>query len=223
VREATLCPQGPLGRNRLPLPVHLVALLGWVAGAGCSDETRPGILIEVKVEDPDLRPQVVQFDWIAPGQAVLVRGELTPNSRPSDETFFGSLFIETRGPLDAPRVIALQGRLNDGEIVSGSHAVFPPSFEDFRSYRILLGSPLADADGNGLPDIIDRCTSPGAEATCAAPPDAGAPPTPDAPVEDAPPPSPDAPPDAGVPDAPDGRDGAGDGAAADGSADATVG
>jgi hypothetical protein len=224
VRDSTLCRPG-LSGQKCPSPaVHLVLLLGWLGGA-CGSDRRPGILIEVTVENPDFRPQVVQFDWMAPGQQVLVQGELTPYSRPSDPTFFGSLFIETRGRLEESRVIALQGRLNDGEVVSGTYAVIPPDIESFRSYAILLGAPLPDGDGNGTPDIIDRCTSPGADVGCAAGvPDGGAPP-PDASLEDGPAPSPDAPPDSPERDAgaEAGMDVGGDAPAGDAPADSTAG
>ncbi len=197
MREANVCPSVPFGGVLL---AGLGALLGTL---GCSEEKKPGILIEVTVERVELRPDLVLFDWIAPGRPALVRGELAPRPRSGDESFFASLFVETRGPLDQPRVIALQGRLADGAVVSGGFAVIPTSIESYRSYAILLGPPLPDSDQNGAPDLVERCTRSEVDATCIEVPDAGLPP-PDAPVlEDAAPPPPDAAPDAPLDSAPD--------------------
>jgi hypothetical protein len=206
VRDATVSRSGRRRRNRLgravPPPLLLLLLLA------CRNERRPGVLIEVEVDREDFRPEVVLFDWIAPGRPVLVRGELTAHLRPDDETFFASLFIETRGRLQDPRVIALQGRNGAGRSVSGGYVVILPSIEDFRSFRLRLGEPLADSDDNGTPDIVERCTTE-TNTTCADPPDAGVPPGPDAAPEDTAPPSPDAPEDTTAPEdsaPPDSRD-----------------
>jgi hypothetical protein len=197
VRDATVCRSDRHRRNRLARAVPLVLLLLIPALLACRNERRPGVLIEVEVDREEFKPEVVQFDWIAPGRGILVRGELTPHLRPDDETFFASLFIETRGRLQEPRVIALQGRIGGDRTVSGGYVVIFPSIEDFRSFRLRLGPPLPDSDDNGTPDIVERCSAE-SNTTCADPPDAGAPPPPDAPPEDTAP-DPDAPEDTSLP------------------------
>jgi hypothetical protein len=153
--------------------------LGFYAAAGCTEEPKPGVLIELRVEQEEYRPQLVVFDWIVPGR-VLLRGQLPARPNASDPSFFATLFIETRGPLTEARVIALRG-LRDGLIVSGSVGVFQPSFQDIQSSRISLGAPLFDGNDDGVPDIIERCIDTETGARCLEPPDAAAASYPDAP------------------------------------------
>jgi hypothetical protein len=204
VPDATVCRWGRRRRNCLARAIHPLLLLLPALGAAsgllaCRNDRRPGVLIEVEVDKEEFRPEVLQFDWMAPGRGVLVRGELSPHLRPDDETFFASLFIETRGRLQDPRVIALQGRDGAGNNVSGGYVVVQPSIEDFRSFRLRLGPPLPDSDGDGTPDIVERCTAE-SDTSCAGPPDAGPPPTPDAAPEDTAPPEDAALEDTAVPD-----------------------
>jgi hypothetical protein len=204
-----------------PAPVRFAFLLFSVgcllAGGGCGDEQRPGVLIYVRGEAGNL-PDLVMFDWIAPGRPVLVSGQLAAHLDPADPGLFGSLFIETAPELDQERVIAVRG-LRAGEIVSGGVGTIPASFESFRTVAIMLTpGPLPDSNDDGTPDIVERCTNPDTAARCTEIRDGGLPPPVDGPDPDTAEPPP---PDASDPDTRDAdvtdtdtdtvRDGGGDG------------
>jgi hypothetical protein len=89
--------------------------------------------------------------------------------------------------------------------VSGGWGVVPASFDDFRPVAIMLKEPLLDSNVDGVPDVVERCTTPEATADrCTDMRDGGVPPPVDGPEPDSNPPAdagePDAPRDAGLPD-----------------------
>jgi hypothetical protein len=196
---------------RLPLALLFFGAAG-LAADGCTDDQKPGVLIRVRGEAGNL-PDLVTFDWMAPGYPVLISGQLAAHPVASDPTLFGTLFIESQAALVEDRVIAMRGR-RDGEIVSGGYGLVAASFETIRTRDIMLGAPLADTNNNGIPDIVERCTNPQTAERCSElhpETDGGPPPSSDGPEPDGAEPDttgaetsapPDASPDAAVTDAP---------------------
>jgi hypothetical protein len=175
------CPPAPTaalsasGTGLLSAPVSWLfpALLALGAGlAACKDPAPPGVRVDLEVEDEAFRPQFVRFHWLRPGRKPFEErlpeaGDFTPTqSNP-----FASLFVQTVGPLHQPRGLALRG-YRGGQEVSGAVLGIPPSAAEQRRLRVVLGEPLPDLDGNGVPDVVDgNCFGDTGPKAC--PPDEG--------------------------------------------------
>ena len=119
------------------------------------------MFLEFRAENDQFRPEAVRFTWMRAG-AELVNARL-----PQDGVFtstgpvLGSIFIETDGPLVEPRLLAVKGMRGDteaftGQLVSGAVAVVPASADPVQRWAVRLEEPLADQNGDGKPDVVQR-------------------------------------------------------------------
>ena len=151
----------PVSWRAAGAPRGVLVAVAFAALAGCQEKQSPGVFLEFRAENDQFRPEAVRFTWMRAG-AELVNARL-----PQDGVFtstgpvLGSIFIETDGPLGEPRLLAVKGMRGDteaftGQLVSGAVAVVPASAEPVQRWAVRLEEPLADQNGDGKPDVVQR-------------------------------------------------------------------
>jgi Concanavalin A-like lectin/glucanases superfamily len=178
-------PRPSVRRAAGALPSALVAS-ALAALGGCQTKDLPGVFLEFQVENERFRPDAVRFTWMREG-VELVNGRLPEvGSFTGNGNVLGSIFIETEGPLSEPRLLAVKGLRGDteaftGQLVSGAVAVVLASADPVQRWGVRLEEPLADENGDGKPDVVQRNCLRAGWKTCLPP---GAPSLPGAPIED---------------------------------------
>lgn len=142
-------------RTRARLAPRLVLLAAAALPAASCTEAPPGILVELKPAGQEYRPQYVKFHWLRPGRRPFEDrlpevGDFSPN-----DELLGSLFVETVGPLNEPRGLAVRGFRDDRE-VSGGLLAIPASAVPQQHLLLTLKDRLPDHDRNGVPDVADN-------------------------------------------------------------------
>jgi hypothetical protein len=171
-----------------------------MAAAACEDPV-PGVRVELHAPaDPGARPDWLWIYWLGPRGLLLEARVPERGSLPAAGDRLASVFVGTHGALAEPRLLAVRGQRGDRVACGGTVRVDPGMQAPA---ALTLGPPLADRDGDGVPD---RCPlagggpcSPAVDGAAAdgggdrvpagdAPPpaDAGAPPADSAPSGDAP-------------------------------------
>ncbi len=159
----------------------------------CQDDP-PGIIIELLVKDPKYRPDFVRFHWLRPGRRPFEERLPESGAFTGAAELLGSMFIETAGPLQEARALAVRGYRGDRQISGGWLPIRADKARQ-RRLQLELGDPLGDEDANGVPDLVDGncvdgsdtittppCKPAPSEGNGSAPmPDGGAPLDPEAP------------------------------------------
>lgn len=147
--------------------------LGLLAvGISCYEDPT-GVFIELAPAGQEYRPQYVKFHWLRPGRRPFEDRLPEVGEFEDGGDVLGSLFIETVGPLNEPRGLAVRGYRNDRE-VSGGLLTIPASTQPQQRLLLTLGERLPDADRDGVPDVAENpCFEGDALRPCA-----GAPPSP---------------------------------------------
>ena len=151
----------PAVRRAAALPGVLVAA-AVSALNGCASKEPPGVYLEFRAENHQFRPEAIRFTWMREG-AELVNARLPETGNFSSTTsVLGSIFIETGGPLNEPRLLAVRGMRGDteaisGQLISGAAVVVPVSPDPVQRWAVKLEEPLADENGDGRPDVVQRC------------------------------------------------------------------
>jgi hypothetical protein len=151
----------PVSWRAAGAPRGVLVAAAMAALAGCQEKQSPGVFLEFRAESDQFRPEAVRFTWMRAG-AELVNARL-----PKDGVFtstgpvLGSIFIETDGPLGEPRLLAVKGMRGDteaftGQLVSGAVAVVPASADPVQRWAVRMEEPLADENGDGKPDVVQR-------------------------------------------------------------------
>lgn len=150
----------------------MATVLPLLIGPGSCSSDDPGTLeVRIVVHNEQFRPDFAWISWLTPDGSTL-KHRLPPNGAlPATGTDLGTLQVQIARTDRALRRVVVKGMRGERLV---SEAAARLNLPDHPTATLVLGAPLPDTDGDGIPDLVDDLCNPAVPACVSQGKDAGA-------------------------------------------------